>query len=68
LESGGGGWGDPLERPAEWVLDDVIDELVTVDRAADVYGVIISIPDGDLLSAVVDDVATVRARDLRLKS
>ena len=31
---GGGGWGDPLDRPAAAVLDDVLDEYVSVEGAA----------------------------------
>ena len=30
---GGGGWGDPLERPPAKVLDDVLDEYVSVEGA-----------------------------------
>ncbi|KPQ20218.1 MAG: hypothetical protein HLUCCA24_02360 [Rhodobacteraceae bacterium HLUCCA24] len=37
---GGGGWGDPLQRPAEKVWDDVQRGLVTVDGARR-YGVVI---------------------------
>src|SRR5262249_60029657 len=36
---GGGGWGDPLDRPAERVLDDVLDEYVSVEGARRDYGV-----------------------------
>lgn len=39
--SGGGGWGDPLAREVERVHEDVLNELVSVQRAADVYGVIL---------------------------
>lgn len=39
-----GGFGDPLEREVERVLDDVLDGQVTVDTARRVYGVVI---DGD---------------------
>ena len=39
---GGGGYGDPLARPVEAVLRDVLDDLVSTDRAATVYGVIAS--------------------------
>jgi N-methylhydantoinase B len=39
--SGGGGYGDPYERPAELVLNDVLDELLSVEKARDSYGVII---------------------------
>ncbi len=56
---GGGGYGDPLARPIERVLDDVIDELVTVESARDDYGVVIQ-------AGVVDEAATSRLReDLR---
>ena len=41
LASGGGGWGDPLNRTVERVRDDVMDLLVSAKRAKDVYGVII---------------------------
>jgi N-methylhydantoinase B len=39
--SGGGGYGDPYERPTELVLHDVLDELLSVEKARDSYGVII---------------------------
>lgn len=35
--SGGGGYGDPLEREPELVRDDVLARFVTVERARDVY-------------------------------
>jgi len=38
--AGGGGWGDPLKRDVKKVGNDVLDELVSVDRARDVYGVV----------------------------
>jgi N-methylhydantoinase B len=52
---GGGGHGDPLDRPAEQVLQDVLDGFVSIEAARRDYGVAIA---GD----AVDDVAT---RDLR---
>ena len=39
--SGGGGWGDPLERDAERVREDVVNGGNTLQRAKDVYGVVI---------------------------
>ena len=30
---GGGGWGDPLDRDPQAVLDDVLDEYVSVEGA-----------------------------------
>ena len=38
----GGGYGDPLERPAEQVLDDVLDDFCTIDQALNAYGVVIT--------------------------
>jgi N-methylhydantoinase B len=63
---GGGGWGHPFERPAEWVLDDVIDELVSVERARDVYGVVIHPHDPEALDYELDVEATQRLRAERL--
>ncbi|MBI4505645.1 MAG: hydantoinase B/oxoprolinase family protein [Chloroflexi bacterium] len=37
--TGGGGYGDPLERPPAHVLADVLDRKVTAARAREVYGV-----------------------------
>jgi N-methylhydantoinase B len=63
--SGGGGWGDPKSRPPEWVLEDVVDELVSVEKARDVYGVAITVRDLDTLDIQVDEEAT---RKLRARS
>jgi N-methylhydantoinase B len=38
---GGGGYGDPLKRPAQLVHADVLDELLNVDNARQHYGVIV---------------------------
>jgi len=38
--SGGGGYGDPLEREPERVRDDVLSRWVSFARARDVYGVV----------------------------
>jgi N-methylhydantoinase B len=38
----GGGYGDPLERPAQQVLDDVLDDFCTIAHARDAYGVVIT--------------------------
>lgn len=40
--AGGGGYGDPFERPAEDVLKDVRDELISLDRAKSEYGVVVN--------------------------
>jgi N-methylhydantoinase B len=39
---GGGGWGDPLDRDPQSVLEDVWDEYVSVEAAHDDYGVVIT--------------------------
>jgi N-methylhydantoinase B len=39
--TGGGGWGDPLARPPELVLQDVIDNKVSEQAARDDYGVVV---------------------------
>ena len=39
ISGGGGGWGDPLDRPADQVLRDVCDEIVSVESAREIYGV-----------------------------
>lgn len=41
LTAGGGGWGDPLEREPERVRLDVVRRLVSPEKAADEYGVIV---------------------------
>jgi N-methylhydantoinase B len=41
LSVGGGGWGDPFERPAERVLRDVREHFVSIDGARTDYGVVI---------------------------
>ena len=42
---GGGGWGDPKERDPEAVRRDIISELVSVERARDIYGVVLDSAD-----------------------
>lgn len=40
--SGGGGWGNPMKRPAQKVHDDVQDEIISLETAEKVYGVAIT--------------------------
>lgn len=60
--NGGGGWGDPRERPPEWVLEDVVDELVSIEKAREVYGVEITVRDFETLDVEVDVAATEQLR------
>jgi N-methylhydantoinase B/oxoprolinase/acetone carboxylase alpha subunit len=55
--TGGGGWGEPLERAIPTVLDDVLDEYISLDTARDVYGVVI-----DPKTLKVDGAATQSLR------
>src|SRR3954454_17076158 len=59
---GGGGWGDPLARDAQAVLDDVLDEYVSVAGASRDYGVVLQ---GSLeeLTLEVDEIATLALRE-----
>lgn len=41
IQAGGGGYGNPLEREPERVLEDVRNDLITNDYARDVYGVVV---------------------------
>jgi len=60
--AGGGGYGDPLERSVEDVLEDVLDAYVSVERAAIDYGVVIKVIDADLDAYEIDAAATVNRR------
>ena len=55
---GGGGYGPPLERDPELVLQDVIQGKVSCQRARDVYGVVI-----DLAAREVNSQATRELRE-----
>lgn len=56
---GGGGWGNPLERDPELVMNDVNRRLVTVEGARD-YGVVIA-ADGSVDSAATEALRTEMA-------
>ena len=58
----GGGFGDPWEREPERVRDDVYNELVSMEKAREVYGVVI-----DPVSLEVDVEATKELREKRKK-
>jgi N-methylhydantoinase B len=60
FQPGGGGYGDPLSRPIEYVLEDVEDGLVSVEGAAREYGVVVSrLEDGRFAA---DEAGTVQLR------
>jgi N-methylhydantoinase B len=41
VTAGGGGYGPPYLRPVEKVLEDVEDEMVSLEKAREEYGVVI---------------------------
>ncbi len=63
--NGGGGYGNPLQRPAERVLEDVKDDYLSVAAAREQYGVVIHEHDRRQLWFEVDEAATVALRQER---
>lgn len=60
--AGGGGYGDPLLREAERVLADVQEGYVSIGRARDVYGVVLSGDPTRFETLAVDEEATAHRR------
>ena len=58
---GGGGYGPAWERNPELVLRDVLEEKISVERARDVYGVVIDAAEGSIHLVRTED----RRRKLR---
>jgi N-methylhydantoinase B len=57
IAGGGGGYGDPLQRPVEKVLKDVQNGFVSIEKAKEDYGVVV-----DPLTYQVDEEETRRLR------
>jgi N-methylhydantoinase B/oxoprolinase/acetone carboxylase alpha subunit len=55
--TGGGGYGRPWERDPQAVLEDVLDEYVSVTAARERYGVVI-----DPVTSTLDEAATLALR------
>ncbi|MFQ5762765.1 MAG: hydantoinase B/oxoprolinase family protein [Candidatus Bathyarchaeia archaeon] len=60
--SGGGGYGDPLERDPKLVLEDVIDGYVSIERARRDYGVVVYSVDPEVCDYGIDWDATRNER------
>lgn len=60
--SGGGGYGDPMEREPQKVMEDVIDGYVSLERARADYGVVIRPVDPEIDAYEIDEPATGRER------
>jgi N-methylhydantoinase B/oxoprolinase/acetone carboxylase alpha subunit len=61
VTSGGGGWGNPLKRDPEKVRWDVLEGLVSMDRAKSEYGVAIH---PETLEIDQEETARLRSRDV----
>ena len=62
LSPGGGGYGHPLNRDPNKVLDDLLDGYITTDHARDVYGVVMKATnDGYVWGLDTEATATLRA-------
>jgi N-methylhydantoinase B len=61
LYGGGGGWGDPLDREPKKVLEDVLDEYVSIGAAEREYGVVIK-GSLDEYDVSIDEAATAAKR------
>ena len=59
FKGGGGGWGEPFKRDPQKVLDDVLDEHVSIERAEQDYGVVV-VSGADSLTIDMDE--TLRRR------
>jgi N-methylhydantoinase B len=65
VTTGGGGWGDPLERETELILRDVIEGRVSIGSAGADYGVVFT-ADNTAEQPRIDQAATsLRRSDLR---
>jgi N-methylhydantoinase B len=65
--TGGGGWGDPLERPYDEVVRDVAWGKVSVEGARDAYAVVLH-RDGDDVVLDEQDSDTLRAEQRASRS
>jgi N-methylhydantoinase B len=63
IAGGGGGYGDPFLRPVEKVLEDVRNEVVSIEKAREDYGVVIISE-----TLTVDPEATEKLRGQRISS
>lgn len=62
ISNGGGGYGNPLERDLEPILQEVVDGFMTVEKARTVYGVAIQAVDPDVHDCRVDVAVTNELR------
>lgn len=63
LSNGGGGYGNPLDREPELVLEEVIDGFLSLEQARAVYGVVIAAVDPEVHDFRIDAQATAQQRE-----
>ncbi len=66
ISPSGGGYGDPLDRDPQKVLDDVLDDFINIAHARDVYGVVLRETDDGYGWGL--DLAATQARRAGLRS
>jgi len=57
---GGGGYGSPFERPAEKVYEEVRNGIISVEKARELYGVVV-----DEKTLKLDEAATAKKRNIK---
>ena len=62
LTPGAGGYGDPYQRIPEKVLEDVMENYVTVDKARELYGVVIEEDERGFFHINEEETRAVRSR------
>jgi N-methylhydantoinase B len=65
VDTSGGGYGDPLERDPRLVVHDVLERWETVERAQDIYGVVLTGNVEEEALAVDEDATALRRSQLR---
>ncbi len=62
ISNGGGGYGNPLHRDPEVILEEVIDGFLSIQKAREVYGVVIEAVDPDVHEYRIDRQETQKLR------
>lgn len=63
LSPGGGGWGNPLERDAAAVHEDVLNEIISPKHAEEAYGVVLT-AGGEIDLAATEQVRAARLAEI----
>ena len=63
--AGGGGYGDPHHRPAQAVLNDVVEGYISTQRAREIYGIALA---GDPAKVETLEIDAAATNDLRAAS